>query len=265
MVGVVTGAGRARARHRRALAPSRLAALRDREASPAAAGPVGRIPAEARALTLRLARENPCGGAVRIRGELRTLRHDVSAETVRRSRLAARRRPPSQRWRTFLANHRHEIWAADFLTAPTPPFGAWYVFFVISHERRRIVQVHVTAHPTAPWVWQQRIEAMAWKRRPRDLIRDRDRAYGRDCVARARRLGIETVRIPIRAPRRTRSPNAGPARCGGSASTTSFHSASGICAASWPSRSRPPTPPARAERWRSSRQPARDRSSATAR
>ena len=78
-----------------------------------------RIPEEARALILRLARENPRWGAVRIRGELQVLGHEVSAETVRRYRRQARRRPPSQRWRTFLANHRDAIWAADFLTVPT--------------------------------------------------------------------------------------------------------------------------------------------------
>ena len=137
---------------------------------------------------------------MRIRGELRALGHDISAETVRRYRLQARRRPPSQRWRTFLTNHRHVIWAADFLTVPTLTWGTLHVFFVISHARRRIEHVNVTAHPTAPWVWQQMIEATAWNRGPRYLIRDRDRAYGRDFIARAKRLGIETVLTPIRAP-----------------------------------------------------------------
>ena len=159
-----------------------------------------RIPAEARELILRLARENPRWGAMRIRGELRALGYDLSAETVRRYRLRALRRPPSQRWRTFLTNHRPEIWAADFLTVPTLTFGTLYIFFVISHARRRIEHVNITAHPNAPWVWQQLIEATAWNRRPRYLIRDRDRTYGRDFIARARRIGIDTVLTPIRAP-----------------------------------------------------------------
>ena len=165
-------------------------------------GRVGRrrIPREARELIFRLARENPRWGAMRIRGELRVLGYDVSAETVRRYRLQARRRPPSQRWRTFLRNHRHEIWAADFLTVPSITFGTLYVFFVISHARRRIEHVNVTAHPTAAWVWRQMIEATAWNRRPSYLLRDRDRAYGRDFIVRARRIGIETVLTPIRAP-----------------------------------------------------------------
>ena len=159
-----------------------------------------RIPLEARELILRLARENPRWGAVRIRGELRALGHDISAESVRRYRLRALRRPPSQRWRTFLSNHRHEIWAADFLTVPTLTFGTLYVFFVISHARRRIEHVNVTAHPNADWVWRQLIEATAWNRSPRYLIRDRDRAYGAGFIARARSIGIETVLTPVRAP-----------------------------------------------------------------
>ena len=159
-----------------------------------------RIPLEARELILRIASENPRWGAVRIRGELRALAYDISAESVRRYRLRALRRPPSQRWRTFLTNHRHEIWAADFLTVPTLTFGTLYVFFVVSHARRRIEQINVTAHPTTEWVWRQLIEATAWNRRPRYLIRDRDRSYGAGFIARARSIGIETVLSAIRAP-----------------------------------------------------------------
>jgi transposase InsO family protein len=59
----------------------------------------------------------------------------------------------------------------------------------------------VTAHPTAAWVWRQLIQATPWGRAPRYLLRDRDAVYGRDFVARARGLGIETLLTPVRAPR----------------------------------------------------------------
>ena len=59
----------------------------------------------------------------------------------------------------------------------------------------------VTAHPTAAWVWRQLVEATPWGRRPRYLVRDRDRVYGGDFVVRARGMGIETLLTPIRAPR----------------------------------------------------------------
>ena len=94
---------------------------------PGRAGPrvaaAPRINPEARALILRTAAENRRWGAVRIQGELRALGHGLSSETVRRYRRLALRRPPSPSWRTFLRNHRHEIWAADFLTLPTAHTG----------------------------------------------------------------------------------------------------------------------------------------------
>ena len=151
-----------------------------------------RIPVEARDLILRRARENPRWGAVRIRAALRPRGSAVRAETVRRSRRQAMRRPPSQRWRTVLPNQRGVIWAADCCPVPTRTVGTVDVFFLIAHARRRIEDVTVTAHPTAAWTWQQLIEATAWNHRPRSLIRDRDRASGRDGVARAQRLGSET-------------------------------------------------------------------------
>ena len=58
----------------------------------------------------------------------------------------------------------------------------------------------MTAHPTAPWVWRQIIQATPWNATPRFLIRDRDRSYGRDFVRRARAIGIATVLTPIQAP-----------------------------------------------------------------
>ena len=104
-----------------------------------------RIAQEARELIARIARENPRWGAMRIRGELLALGHDVSTASVRRYRLQALRRPPSQRWSTFLANHRHELWAADFFTVPTVLFQTLYVFVVVSHGRRHIEHLNVTA------------------------------------------------------------------------------------------------------------------------
>ena len=101
------------------------------------------------------------------------------------------RRPPSPRGRTFLHNQRGSIWAADVCTVPTLTFGTVSVFFIIAQARRRIEYVTVTAHPTAAGTWQQLIEATAWNHRPRYLIRDRDRADGRDCVARAQRLSAQ--------------------------------------------------------------------------
>ncbi len=49
-------------------------------------------------------------------------------------------------------------------------------------------------------MWRQVIEATGWERKPRHLLRDRDAVYGRDFRERARRIGIDAIAPPIRAP-----------------------------------------------------------------
>ena len=83
----------------------------------------------------------------------------------------------------------------------TLTFRTLYVLVVIAHGRRDLVHLNVTAHPTAAWVWRQLVEATAWGRRPRFLLRDRDAVYGGDFAQRAAALGVETLLAPVRAPR----------------------------------------------------------------
>jgi len=134
----------------------------------------------------------------RIAVELAVLDHSVSAATVQRYR---RDRPPSFSWRTFLQLHAPDIWAADFFTVQTLTFQTFYVFFVIGHDRRRILHWNVTWYPSAPWVWRQILAATPWNQHPRFLIRDRDRTYGADFLTKASAIGITTVLTPVRAPK----------------------------------------------------------------
>jgi transposase InsO family protein len=76
-----------------------------------------------------------------------------------------------------------------------------YVLVFIQHGRRELVHINVTAHPTAAWVWRQVSEATPWGHTPRHLLRDRDSVYSRDFRQRARRLGIDSIATPVRAPR----------------------------------------------------------------
>jgi transposase InsO family protein len=165
--------------------------------------PMGRprVPAEIRDLIAVMSRDHPSWGTVRIRGELRKLGIAVSAGSIRRYRWCRPTRPPSQTWRTFLRNHAAQIWAADLFTVPTVTFRTLYVLFFISHDRRELVHFRVTAHPTAAWIWRQLIEATAWRRQPKYLLRDRDSVYGHDFLTKAGRLGIDTLLTPFRAPR----------------------------------------------------------------
>jgi transposase InsO family protein len=160
-----------------------------------------RLSAEVRELIVRIACENPAWGSERIRGELVKLGIAVSKRSVQQYRRRGPARPPSQSWRTFLANHRPDIWAVDLFTVQTLTFKTLYVLVFIAHGRRELVHWNVTAHPTSAWIWRQLIEATPWGRTPRYLLRDRDAVYGGHFVPRARRLGIDTLLSPIRAPR----------------------------------------------------------------
>ena len=148
-----------------------------------------------------MSRKNGLWGTERIRGELLKLGIVVSNRSIRRYRWRGPKRPSSQSWRMFLANHTHHLWAADVLTVPTLTFKTLYVLVFIAHGRRELVHVNVTANPSAAWVWRQLIEATPWGNKPRQLLRDRDAVYGRHFRQRAGRVGIDAIATPSRSPR----------------------------------------------------------------
>ncbi len=120
---------------------------------------------------------NPLWGARRIHGELLKLGIDVGQTSVAKY-MAKRRRPPSQGWRTFLRNHADGIAAMDLFVVPTLSFRLLYGLLIMLHDRRKIIWLGMTAHPTAEWISRQLTEACGWERPPRYLVRDRDGAYG---------------------------------------------------------------------------------------
>jgi transposase InsO family protein len=113
--------------------------------------------------------------------------------------MVRHRRPPSQTWRTFLANHRAQIVAADFFVVPTATCRLLFVLVMLAHERRRVVHVAVTEHPTAAWTAQQLREAFPWDRAPRYVVRDRDHAFD-GWADTAKAMGIEEVPTAPHAP-----------------------------------------------------------------
>ena len=120
--------------------------------------PIGRRPVtkEVRELIFQMAAENPTWRAPRIHGELVMLGFDISERSVSRWMRRAPTTPnPSQRWLTFLRNHREAIAAMDFFSVPTVTFHVLYVFFILAHDRRRVLHCNVTRHPTSPWIVQQ--------------------------------------------------------------------------------------------------------------
>ena len=154
------------------------------------------ISRELRDLVCKMAAANPLWGAPRIHGELLKLGLEVSERTVSRL-MPKRRKPPSQSWRAFLANHVNELISIDFFTVPTATFRVLFVLVVLAHHRRRVLQFNVTGHPTALWTGQQIIETFPEDTVPRYLLRDRDKIYGEEFRQRIRSLGIEEVRRPV--------------------------------------------------------------------
>ena len=63
--------------------------------------------------------------------------------------MARRRGPPSQGWRTFLRNHADGIAAIDLFVVPTISFRLLYGLLILRHDRRRLLWLGATTHPTA--------------------------------------------------------------------------------------------------------------------
>jgi putative transposase len=160
-----------------------------------------RISKEVRDLIFRMVAENPTWGAPRIHGELLMLAFDVSERTISRWMCRAPRDPElAKRWITFLRNHREAIAAMDFFTVPTVTFSVLYCFFILSHDRRRILHFNVTRYPTSTWVIQQLREAFPYQSGPRFLIFDRDGKYGFETPIAVRSMGLTPVRTSFESP-----------------------------------------------------------------
>ena len=161
------------------------------------------IGAELRQLIWRLKVENPSWGASRIHGELLQLGFDISEPTV--SRYLRRFKPPAnaekaRRWRAFLHNHREVITAMDFFTVPTAGFRVLYCFFVIEHERRKILHFNVPCHPISVWVVQQLREAFPETDLYRYMVLDRDAKFDREVLEFLKTTGLKPKRTSVRSP-----------------------------------------------------------------
>ena len=148
------------------------------------------VSAELRASIRRISIENPLWGAPRIQGELLKLGFEVAQSSVAKY-MVKRCGPPSQGWRTFLRNHAPDIAAIDLFVVPTIGFDLLYALVIVRLDRRQLVWINVTQHPTAGWIARQLSEAFPWDVAPRYLIRDQDGIYG---VAFRRRLEAMGIR-----------------------------------------------------------------------
>ena len=172
----------------------------------------GRPPVDAdlKDLVIRLGRENPRWGCIRIQGELRKLGIRLGATTIRsilrRAGVGPAPRRDGPSWTEFLRAQAEGIWACDFFTVETAWLRTLCVLFFIELGARRVHVAGVTAHPDSAWVTQQgrnlavdgRLDNMRY------LVRDRDSKFTRsfDDVFRTEQATV--IRTPVRAPRANR-------------------------------------------------------------
>jgi len=91
--------------------------------------------------------------------------------------------------------------ACDFFVVPTITFRLLFVFVVLSHDRRHILHVNVTSHPTPEWTARQLIEAFPGDElMPRFLIHDRDTNYGEPVSRCCKMLRLREILTACRSP-----------------------------------------------------------------
>ncbi len=124
------------------------------------------MPKECRQLILRLAKENPRWGYVRIQGELLKLGYAISPTAIRN--LLRRHRVPTSpnrskvTWREFIRAQASMIVAADYFTVETWNLKRLHALFFMELGRRRILGLGVTANPNQAWVSQQ-VRNLSWR------------------------------------------------------------------------------------------------------
>jgi len=174
----------------------------------------GRPPADEATveLVLRLARENPTWGYLRIAGAIDALGSSISHQTVKNILEEHGIDPAPDRkgktnWPEFIKSHAECLLATDFFTTEVwTAFGlvTYYCLFFIHVGSRKVYIAGITRNPNDAWMRQAArnltsggCELLA---KSRYLIRDRDAKFssGFDMILRS--AGIQPLALPPRSP-----------------------------------------------------------------
>jgi hypothetical protein len=154
-------------------------------------------------LILHMYNENSGWGIARVRAELLKLGFDIDNASIARSLLGRLRKFPLTRnpaWKRFLQNHMHDTAAMDMFVVVTVSFRLLYGLVIMSLDRREILYVDATEHPTQEWLLEGALRAFGKKPQLKYLLRDRDACYGRKFSQQLKERGIRERIIPRQSP-----------------------------------------------------------------
>jgi len=143
--------------------------------------------------------KNVYWGYKRIQGELLKLGIELDKKTIWNILYDFRRRGKVKRgvtWRQFLKSHIKSIYAMDFFTVDTLFNQRFYVFFLIRHKTREIIQFSITMNPVKEFVRQQIIDFSYDLNDMVYLIHDRTGEFWLKYTD----YGINGIKISVRAP-----------------------------------------------------------------
>jgi putative transposase len=172
-------------------------------------------PEETVKLVIQLATENIAWGYKRILGELKRLGVEIGLTTIRDILKRAGHKPSPQKtkskpvvpWSDFVAAHMETLIACDYFTKPIYTlFGKFdaYVLVFIHLDSRRVFMTPPTFNPDDQWLKIQIRSAVMWLDgigvKPKLLIHDGDKKFGRMFKAFWKSEGVRCLKIPPRSP-----------------------------------------------------------------
>ena len=137
-------------------------------------------------------------GYKRIQGELLKLGIELDKKTIWNILHDFRRKGKSNErcGKRFLKSHIKILYAMDFFTVDTVLNQRFYVFFIIHHQTREIIQFGFTLNPVKEFVRQQMIGFVCHLKDRVYLIHDRAGEFG----LKYNDYGIHEIKTSVKAP-----------------------------------------------------------------
>ena len=162
---------------------------------------VGRPPvqSEIKQLILSMKNDNLYWGYKKIQGELLKVGIALDQKTIRNILTEFRRKgkiKQSLTWKQFLKLQLHSLYAMDFFTIDTVLNQRFYVYFILYHKTREIIQCAVTRNPTREFVRQQLIRFEQRLDQVCYMIHDHAAPFNLDYIS----YGMKGIRTSVKAP-----------------------------------------------------------------